>query len=46
MPHWDTSLAIKIQLLIHALNATLGHKLSYQNRATNTRSQCHTGTQT
>ena len=33
MPHWNTSLGIKIKLLIHALNATQGHKLSHQNTA-------------
>ena len=44
MPHRDTRLAIKIELLIHALNATQGHMPGYQNRATNTLSKCHSGT--
>ena len=29
MPHWDTSVAIK-QAINQALNATEGHKRSYQ----------------
>ena len=43
MPHRDTSVAIK-QDITQALNATQGHKRSYQTRYYSG-SKCHTGTQ-
>ena len=43
MPHWDTSVAIK-QAIKHALNATQGHKHSYQI-SNYSGFKCHTGTQ-
>ena len=43
MPHRDTSLAIKQDIAL-ALNATQGHKRSYQTSYYSC-SKCHTGTQ-
>ena len=43
MPHRDTCVAIK-QAIIQDLNATQGHKRSYQT-SYYSGSKCHTGTQ-